>query len=241
MQTLAAIDRPVPAQVLHAAQPAGRAPASDVYAALRRRILLGEFLPGAQLKELTLAAELGVSRSPLRAAFRRLADDGLVVSEPNRGVFVAPWADQDNDEVFDLRAVSESHAAGLAAQRRQPEHLQQLGALNERMAYLVSQKPEDFLAELQQINRQFHLVVLQAAASPRLTAFVQSLLAVHRVTGAFYFYTNEQLAESLQDHKLITRAIERNDSELARAIVEAHIRGTAQRLRTQRHERGSDA
>ncbi len=211
--------------------------APTVYDALRRRILLGEFLPGAQLKELALAADLGVSRSPLRAAFKRLEDDGLVVSERNRGVFVAPWADQDNDEVFDLRAVAESHAAGLAAQRRQPEHLQQLNRLNDRMAHLLEYRPEDFLAELQQLNRQFHLVVNQAAASPRLASFVQSLLAVHRVTGAFYYYTDAQLAESLQDHRLITRAIERQDSDLARAIVDAHIRGTAQRLRVQRHTR----
>ncbi|RYG13216.1 MAG: GntR family transcriptional regulator [Burkholderiales bacterium] len=209
-------------------------PAAEVYDVLRRRIILGEFLPGSQLKELALAAELGVSRSPLRAAFKRLTDDGLVVAEHNRGVFVAPWADQDNDEVFDLRAAAESHAAGLAAARRQPEHLQQLSALNERMDHLITRKPDDFLAELQQVNRQFHLVVLQAAKSPRLLAFVQSLLAVHRVTGAFYYYTDEQLAESLQDHRLITRAIERRDSALAAAIVDTHIRGTAERLKLQR-------
>jgi DNA-binding GntR family transcriptional regulator len=213
----------------------------DAYATLRRRIILGEFLPGTQLKEESLAAELSVSRSPIRVAFRRLADDGLVHAEPNRGVFVASWADQDNDEVFDLRALVESHAAGLAAQRKQPEHLQQLQALNQRMATLIADKPEDFLDELQQANRQFHQVVLQAAASPRLLAFVQSLLAVQRVLGAFYYYTDAQLAESLQDHCNITRAIERGDAPLAQAMVNAHIRGTSQRLREQRQELRADA
>lgn len=217
-------------------KPAGasRVAATEVYAALRRRIILGGFVPGTQLKEQTLAGELAVSRSPIRVAFRRLADDGLVIAEPNRGVFVAAWADQDNDEVFELRAAAESHAAGLAAQRRQASHLQQFERLNQRMACLISSQPEDFLAEVQQANRQFHQLVLQAAASPRLMAFVQSLLAVHRVIGAFYYYTPAQLADSLQDHVHIARAIERGDVVLAQAAMNTHIRGTAERLKAQR-------
>ena len=217
-----------------------RAPSADAYAALRRRIILGEFLPGTQLREETLADELGVSRSPVRVAFRRLEEDGLVESQRYRGVFVAHWTDQDNDEVFDLRALVESHAAALAAQRRQPEHLRQMEALNDRMAWLIQARPDDFLAELQQTNRQFHQEVLKAAASPRLTAFVHSLLAVHRVIGAFYYYTDAQLADSLQDHRLLTRAIEQRNAQLAQAVTDAHIRGTAQRLRNQRQALQTD-
>lgn len=212
----------------------------DAYAVLRRRIILGEFPPGTQLKEEALAAELNVSRSPIRVAFRRLADDGLVEARPNRGVFVVPWADGDNDEVFDLRALAESHAAGLAAQRRDGEHVKHLHAINDRMAQLVRDRPEDFLDELQKANREFHQIVLRAAASPRLMSFVQSLLAVHRVTGAFFYYTDAQLAESLQDHRNITRAIEKKDARLASALVDSHIRGTAERLKTQRQDLGGE-
>ncbi|QHI96718.1 FCD domain-containing protein [Xylophilus rhododendri] len=215
---------------------AARRPAIDVYARLRRSIILGEFAPGVQLKEQALAAQMQVSRSPIRVAFRRLEEDGLVSSEPNRGVFVATWADQDSDEVFDLRAVVESHAAGLAARRRQPEHLRRLHQLNETMAHLIVARPEDFLHRLQQVNAEFHQVVLQAAASPRLTQFVASLMAVHRVIGAFYYYTDQQLADSLADHRQLLRAIERRDPALARAVLEGHIRGTAERLKVQRQD-----
>lgn len=211
-----------------------RTPSADAYAVLRRRIILGEFQPGAPLREEALAQELGISRSPIRAAFRRLQADGLVVMQRYRGVFVAPWTDQDNDEVFDLRALIESHAAALAAERRRPEHLRQMEALNQRMAWLIHNQPDDFLVELQQINRQFHQEILKAAASPRLNAFVHSLMAVHRVIGAFFYYTDAQLNESLQDHLLLTRTISQGNGQLACAIMDSHIRGTAVRLRTQR-------
>jgi DNA-binding GntR family transcriptional regulator len=211
-----------------------RTPSADAYALLRRRIILGEFQPGAPLREEALARELGISRSPIRAAFQRLQADGLVIMQRYRGVVVAPWTDQDNDEVFDLRALVESHAAALAAERRRPEHLREMEALNQRMAWLITHQPDDFLVELQQINRQFHQEILKAAASPRLNAFVHNLMAVHRVIGAFFYYTDAQLNESLQDHLLLTRTISQGNSQLACALMDSHIRGTAVRLRTQR-------
>lgn len=213
-----------------------RKPAPDTYSTLRRHIILGKFAPGAQLKEQALASELGVSRSPIRLAFRRLEADGLIESIPNRGVFVTHWADTDNDEVFDLRALVEPHAAGLAAQRRLPEHLEQLTALHTQMCTLVAQRPENFREDLQLANRQFHHVILQAAQSPRLLAFVQSLLAVHRVAGAFFYYTDQQLQDSMRDHENILAAIGRGNARLARALVDAHIRDSWDRLRQQRQD-----
>ncbi|ROR18553.1 GntR family transcriptional regulator [Comamonas sp. BIGb0124] len=207
---------------------------SDVYSILRRRIILGEFLPGTQLKEAALALELNVSRTPVRHAFKSLLDDGLVSAEPNRGVFVAPWADQDNDEVFDLRIMVESHAAGLAAERRQPEHLAKLQGLNAEMSRLIEDRPDGYLDGIQTCNRNFHWAILQASGSPRLMKFAESLLTVHRVIGAFYYYTPEQLQSSLHDHVSITGAIERGNAKLARALVEAHIGETWQRLKESR-------
>lgn len=214
--------------------------ANDVYSILRKRIILGEFAPGERLKEQTLADELQVSRTPVRAALRRLTEDGLAAAEPNRGVVVVPWADRDSDEVFDLRALVEAHAAGLAAQRRQPEHIARLESLNDAMAALITEQPQDFLSELQRVNRQFHETVLHAAASPRLAGFTQDLLAVERVVGAFFFYSDDELRDSLLDHRNITRAIARGEARLARALVDAHIRSTWTRLREQRCNQGEE-
>ncbi len=207
---------------------------NNAYSLLRKKIILGEYPPGQRLKEQSLAAALGVSRSPIRLAFQRLVDEGLLIAQKNCGVAVAPWTDKDNDEVFDLRALGESHAASLAAQRRQSDHLAMLHQLNDNMASLIAKRPTDFLTDLQQVNRQFHETILQAASSPRLTQFIQSLLSVERVAGAFFYYSAEELENSLIDHRNITRAIELQDITLARALVDAHIRGTSNRLKRQR-------
>ncbi|MCL2894748.1 GntR family transcriptional regulator [Brenneria tiliae] len=208
----------------------------DVYALLRKRITLGEYAPGVRLKEMTLSEELGISRTPIRAAFQRLRQDGLIQAVPNCGVVVAPWTDRDNDEIFDLRAHLESHAAALAAERRQEEHLRQLDRLNERMADLVRHRPDDFLTDLEEVNRRFHQLVVQAASSPRLAHFVAGLIDVPRVIGAFFYYTPKELENSVQDHLAITRAIAQRKDALARSLMEDHIRTTGNRLKSQRQE-----
>lgn len=208
----------------------------DVYALLRKRMTLGEYSPGERLKENILAEELGISRTPIRAAFQRLLQDGLLLAEHNRGVVVAPWTDRDNDEVFALRALLESHAAALAAERRQEEHLQQLTQLNERMTYLIQHRPDDFLTEIEEINRNFHQLIVQAAGSPRLSQFIASLIDIRRVIGAFFYYTAEELEDSANDHIAITRAIRQKKSGLARTLMDDHIRTTSKRLEQQRKQ-----
>jgi len=180
-----------------------------------------------------LAQELGISRSPLRAAFRRLSDDGLVFIEPNRGVFVSDWTESDDDDTFDLRMLIEAHAAKLAAQRRQPEHISQMHATNDAMESLISRRPADFLAQMEIENREFHTLIARAAASPRLTAIMNGLFQAQRLTG-FFYATDEQIHDSLADHKRITQAIERKDGHLAHALMEDHIRNAWDRLKTQR-------
>lgn len=211
-----------------------RGSAHEVYALLRKRITLGDYGPGDRLKELDLAQELQISRTPIRAAFQRLEREGLIVSAPSRGVEVAPWTDHDNEEVFDLRAYLESHAAALAAQRRQPEHLNEMDLLNERMASQLRYPSENFRETMEAINAQFHQVILKAARSPRLAQFVASLMNARQVTGAFFQYSDPQFAKSVADHQAIASAIRRGNSQLASSLMDDHIRSTAEQLRLER-------
>lgn len=213
-----------------------RGSADEVYALLRKRITLGTYGPNYRLKEVSLSEELGISRTPIRAAFQRLEQDGFIEAVPNRGVIVAPWTDLDNDEVFDLRIQLESHGAYLAAQRRSESDIARLHALNAEMAELIQQRSEDFRSDIQDINRRFHEAVVQAARSPRLVQMVGSLLNTRRVTGAFFFYSDDQFTESLEDHQAITRAIERQQIELAKTLMASHVRVTWERLKSQRQD-----
>ncbi|MFT4191591.1 MAG: GntR family transcriptional regulator [Comamonas sp.] len=216
-----------------------RGSSDEVYALLRRRITLGEYGPGDRLKELALAQELAISRTPIRAAFQRLEKDGLVIAEPRRGVAVAPWTDRDNDEVFDLRAHLESHAAALAAQRRSESDLAELERLNAQLATINRYRSGDFRTEFEAVNRQFHQCIVLAARAPRLAQFVASLIDVRRVTGAFFHYDDAHFESSIQDHIAITRAISRGNGELARNLMDDHIRSSWQRLRLQRRNQPS--
>ena len=87
------------------------AAADKAYDTLKRRVIGGAFAPGEQLREEHIARELEISRTPVRAALKRLVDDGLATADPNRGVRVAEWTEFDIQETFDLRGLLEGYAA----------------------------------------------------------------------------------------------------------------------------------
>ena len=108
--------------------------ASDhVYGELRRRLMAGSFLPGERLREEHIAAEMSVSRTPVRNAIERLIADGLVTREERRGAVVLGWQDRDIDEAFELRMLLEPYAAGLAASHASDAQIEELERLNQSM------------------------------------------------------------------------------------------------------------
>ena len=101
----------------------------SLYAELRRRIMSGRYAPGERLREESVAHEMQVSRTPVRAALQRLVEDGLLVAAA-RGATVAGWTHWDIAEAFELRILLEPHAAGLAAERATPGQIDEMDALN---------------------------------------------------------------------------------------------------------------
>lgn len=131
----------------------------------------------------------------------------------------------------------ESHAAALAALRREEEHLVEMDQLNERMASLIRYRTDDFSASMEVINGQFHQLILKAARSPRLAQFVASLMNARQVTGSFFNYSDAQFEKSVADHLAIDGAIRRGNSNLARSLMDDHIRNTGAQLRLERASR----
>ena len=144
------------------------AAADKAYELLKQRVVGGTYAPGAQLKEEHLARELEISRTPVRAALKRLVEDGLATADPNRGVRVAAWTDFDIEETFELRGLLEAHAAELAARRGGVALADRLDDLNEQMDRAIAAGGNALPERLQEINSRFHRAILEASGSPRL-------------------------------------------------------------------------
>jgi len=198
-------------------------PGEHVYLTLRRRIMSGHYSPGAQLKEEGLASELEVSRTPVRAALQRLIGDGLVIGHSNRGAFVAEWTTQDIGEIYELRSLLEGHAAALAAERRTLQQVAEMGELTDRMEDLYRHKPREYLAEIQNVNQRFHLLILDASGSPRLKTMARNLVDTPIIIGSFYFYADDDLERSVQHHRDLVHAIDAQNRELAKQIMSVHL------------------
>ena len=147
---------------------------------LERMILAGDLAAGAQLREVEVAAMLGVSRGPVREAFRALEESGLVRLEKNRGVFVRQIGIEEADDIFELRAVLDEFAGRRAAQSVTPAEAAELRGLVERMEKTVARGDVDGYHEA---NIAFHDRIIQLAGNAKLVALYRRLvneLHLHR-------------------------------------------------------------
>lgn len=214
-------------------------PRDEVYELLRRRLVAGAFAPGARLGEEALAQELSVSRTPVRAALKRLVDDGLATFEAGRGVRASSWTEGDMLEAYQLRSLLEGHAAQRAAQRVTPALLARLDELNTRMRGTLARRGPEMRDRLQQINSDFHHAVLDAAASPRLRTALAGLIDMPIYIRSFFISTDEDIGQSLRHHLDVTAAIAAGDAELARDAMQLHLRIAIRRFERRRAEFGA--
>ena len=205
-----------------------------VYAELRRRLMSGAFLPGERLREEHIAAELAVSRTPVRSAIERLIDDGLVSREERRGAVVLGWLDRDINEAFELRLLLEPYAARVAANRASEAQIEALAEINASMLRAVLSDDEDHVAQVQHYNNRFHHALLEAAQSARVRSLVDSLLDMPIIIGSFYFYSRDDMLSSVEQHKQIIAALRARDPDYAESAMRLHLTATHRLFRNQR-------
>jgi DNA-binding GntR family transcriptional regulator len=206
------------------------------YELLKQRVVAGSYAPGAQLKEEHIARELGLSRTPVRTALKRLAADGLATLDAHRGVRVAQWTDADILETYRLRSLLEAHAAQRAAQRRDPAAVAALEALNHDMGVAIAKGGPRMALALQAINSRFHRAILDASGSPRLKLLMASIVDMPIVVRSFFVSTTADLQQSLQHHRDITAAIGDGDGEVAAQAMQLHLRIAERRFFARRAE-----
>ncbi|WP_166787930.1 GntR family transcriptional regulator [Cryobacterium adonitolivorans] len=196
-----------------------------VYLTLRARILSGELSANTTLREQALAAELGVSRTPVREALRRLDEAGLVTFVPNRGATVVAWTVEELRETYIVRAGLESRAAGLAASRITVDELDRLAVLIDAMEPVLTADDDAGIAALGSLNAEFHHIVVAASRSPQLMTLTSSVSRVPLMADAFRRRGTEYRARSNHQHRDILTALRTGDSMWAEVAMRAHILG----------------
>ncbi len=191
-----------------------------VFEHLREAIISSQLKPGERLMELQLAEEMGVSRTPVREAIRKLELEGLVVMVARRGAYVSDLSIRDIAETFEIRAALESLASGLAAERITPEELEQLERTLVQIGESIEQNNMD---EVVRLDEEFHAIMYSASRNQRLTQIVSNLrehitrfrLSSLAIPGRF--------KSVFQEHKNIVEAISERNSTLAQALAKEHI------------------
>lgn len=193
------------------------------YSEIRARIISGVLPQGARLIEEDLAVDVGVSRTPVREAVRRLAQEGMVELTPNIGAVVAKWSVDDLVQLFDLRATLESSVAALAAERISDATVATLRTLARTMEVTLNEGGSQFLERIAQLNDNFHKTILAAADSPRLSRLMGQLVELPIVLRTFNCYSEDQLRRSLGHHIELVAAFEARDPVWAEAVMKAHV------------------
>jgi DNA-binding GntR family transcriptional regulator len=204
--------------------PVSRTASAAATELIRGAIVDGRLAPGQRLKEVQLARELGISRTPIREALLLLQAEGLVEASPNRGSTVRRYDVRELEEMYELRAVLEGHAARRAAARITSVALDELRASCTRFESLVAHAvPSGPVTGLVNENGLFHEMILDACGSERLAGMVRPLIVTPLVYKSYVWYSPEQARLSLHAHVQLVKALERREAERADALMREHV------------------
>lgn len=197
--------------------------------ALRERILRGVYSDDTPLRQDALAAELGVSRIPIREALRQLEAEGLVVFNPHRGAVVSSLSVDEIDELFELRAQIESDLVRRAIPRAAVEHISRAKEILK--AYEAAFRSGE-VAEWGKLNWEFHSTLYAPADRPFTMAIIQRL---HQQSDR---YLRMQLvlthgeSRAIDEHRAILAAVADKDVKQAVSLMRQHILGAGRQLVT---------
>lgn len=200
--------------------------AQHAYEQLRAAIVENRYAPGQRLIEQRIAAEYGLSRTPVREALRMLEAEGLVVSERHRGAMVRPLSATEIVDFYGLRIRLESYAVELAAERASEEQLGELAAAADAFGAVRTSGDVSSLAGVRRLhaaNRDFHDGIVAAAQHRRLDALLARAVDLPLVFQAFQTFSASEIERSDTFHHLIVEAMCRRDATRAGALMSEHI------------------
>jgi len=196
-----------------------------VFESLREAIINGTLKPGERLMELQLAEQMGVSRTPVREAIRKLELEGFVVMVPRKGAYVSGISVRDIVDIFEVRAALESLAAGLAAERITEEELDEL----ERVLFQIAEASAgENIGIIAEKDANFHELLFRASRNQRLVNMITHLQEHIQRFRTTSLSVPGRTKHAIEEHKNIVGAIGERNVELAQALAREHVENAEQ-------------
>ena len=191
-----------------------------VYEELKIQILTGAIVPGTRMMEVELAEEMGVSRTPIREAIRKLEKEGLVTIEPRRGAYASMISTEDMVEILEVRQDLEGLAAQLAASRMSEEQMDELKKIAENYNQAVS---EGSMEDMIRYDTAFHRLIVDSCNNKILVHMIEQLQELV-LRFRYIYYDNFRRAEHMpKEHRDIIEGIASGDADKAREAADVHI------------------
>ena len=191
-----------------------------VYEELKMQILTGAIVPGTRMMEVELAQEMGVSRTPIREAIRKLEKEGLVTIEPRRGAYASQISTSDMVEILEVRQNMEGLAAFFAASRMQPEKMEELKEASSKYNDAVTSGD---IENMIKYDTKFHRIIVESCNNKILLQMIEQLQELV-LRFRYIYYDNFKRAEHMpEEHAMIMNAIASKDAEAAREAADVHI------------------
>jgi DNA-binding GntR family transcriptional regulator len=193
---------------------------ASVVSALRKMIMTGELVPDQRLREIALCTQLGVSRTPVREAFRTLAAEGLVKLLPNRSVVVAEFDASEVGSLFEVFGALEGLAGALACARITERQIAEIATLQHRLEILHERGER---AQYLEVNHLIHRRIVEAAGNPVLESVWALLLPRMERARAMPNLNPERWAQALHEHSRILAALASRDGPLLAQLLREHF------------------
>jgi DNA-binding GntR family transcriptional regulator len=182
---------------------------------IRNAIVNGKLQPGTRIAEPELADKFGISRTPIREAFRQLESEGFISVVPRKGAIVASISPQDISNFYDLKMVLEGYAAHCAAKVLTPADIAKMETVNRQMEAASHKKD---LRRILALHNEFHDIFLRACGNEKLHAIVQNMVMQFQRFRLILAMPG-RIEGSIRQHREIIEAFRKKDPDLAEELV----------------------
>jgi len=183
---------------------------------IREAIIKGSLKPGERIAEPDLAEKFGISRTPLREAFRQLESEGFLTTIPRRGAVVSSLTEKDVKEFYEIKSLLEGYAASLATEKLTEKDLKKMSSINFQLEKLA----EDGDAKgFFKIHNDFHDVFWKAAGNEKLFELINNVMKQFRRFRIASLILPGRMSISVSQHKQIIEAFKNKDKDLAKQLV----------------------